>query len=149
MMKCTFPTIACMNGHAYAGGFMFAMAHDFRFMREEYGACCLSEINIGAVLPRGMIQLFKNKLRPDVVRDIAIFGMKFDAKQCAEKRIVDQAIPGDKLMATCLGFAKKIVPISQHRTIMGQIKSVYNYEAIEAAERQFIAIGTEKALPKF
>ena len=55
MMKVGYPTIACMNGHAYAGGFMFAMAHDFRVLREDLGTCCLSEIDIGAGLPRGMV----------------------------------------------------------------------------------------------
>ena len=104
-LKVGYPTIACMNGHAYAGGFMWAMAHDFRLMREDYGNCCVSEINIGAVIPRGMVQLIKDKLRPDVVRDLVIFGLKFNGQQCAEKRIVDQCLPMDKLMPTCMSMA--------------------------------------------
>lgn len=133
LLQVGYPTIACMNGHAYAAGFMFAMAHDFRFMREDYGNCCVSEINIGAVLPRGMAQLIKDKIRPDVVRDLVIFGFKFNAKECEEKRIVDQCLPMDKLMPTCMSMAKTLAPKSYHRRVMSQIKSVINQEAIKAA----------------
>ena len=88
-MKTGYPTFACMNGHAYAGGFMLAMAHDFRLMKNDDSVCCMSEINIGAVLPRGMTQLIKDKCTPDVARDMMVFGAKLTSKECHDRRIVD------------------------------------------------------------
>lgn len=46
----TFPliTIATINGHCFAGGFLLALACDFRLMREEQEGrrawCCMNEV---------------------------------------------------------------------------------------------------------
>ena len=37
------PTMCIMNGHAYAGGFLFGLCHDFRVLKNG-GRVCLSEI---------------------------------------------------------------------------------------------------------
>ncbi len=37
------PTMCVMNGHAYAGGFLFGLCHDFRVLKIG-GRVCLSEI---------------------------------------------------------------------------------------------------------
>jgi len=47
-----FPTICAISGECYASGFMFALSHDFRFMRNDHGKICLSEINNGMPIPR-------------------------------------------------------------------------------------------------
>ncbi len=47
-------TVAAINGHAYAGGLMFAFAHDYRIMNEDFGNLCLSEIKFGIGLAPGM-----------------------------------------------------------------------------------------------
>jgi enoyl-CoA hydratase/carnithine racemase len=48
------PTIAAINGHAFAGGFMLAFAHDYRIMRTDRGFLCLPEIDLGMGLLPGM-----------------------------------------------------------------------------------------------
>lgn len=47
------PTMAAINGHSFAGGMLFAIAHDFRIMREDYGFMCLSELNLDFPIPEG------------------------------------------------------------------------------------------------
>src|SRR6186997_444527 len=44
LMAFTVPTVAAMNGHAFAAGAMMALAHDFRVMRSDRGFMCLNEI---------------------------------------------------------------------------------------------------------
>lgn len=46
MLTFPMPTIAAISGHAVAGGCMFALAHDYRFMRADKGFMFLSEIDI-------------------------------------------------------------------------------------------------------
>ena len=37
-------TIAAINGHAFAGGFLLAMALDYRLMSASKGFLCMNEI---------------------------------------------------------------------------------------------------------
>ena len=55
------PTIALINGHCIAGGFILAMAHDFR-ISSEISTFCMNEILIGMNVPRGLMANFKAKL---------------------------------------------------------------------------------------
>ena len=44
------PSLAVVDGHAYAGGLLMALCHDYRIMRAHKANLCLSEIRIGATL---------------------------------------------------------------------------------------------------
>ncbi|KAJ4306670.1 hypothetical protein N0V88_000034 [Collariella sp. IMI 366227] len=44
------PTIALLPGHAFAGGIMLAMHHDYRVMNPSRGFACVNELEFGLVL---------------------------------------------------------------------------------------------------
>ena len=46
MLDLPFPSIAAINGHCLAGGFMFAMSHDVRIMAAGEGPLGMTEINL-------------------------------------------------------------------------------------------------------
>ena len=51
-MRLGFPTIACINGHCLAGGFMFIMAHDLRIINSDPKVKLgMTEINLGMTIP--------------------------------------------------------------------------------------------------
>ena len=50
-----------INGYAIAGGCIFALAHDYRVMRNEFGYLQMNEIELGLALPPGNILIF-NKI---------------------------------------------------------------------------------------
>ena len=51
IMTLSIPSLAVLNGHAYAGGLILALAHDFRVMAKGKKRICLSELNLGLPLP--------------------------------------------------------------------------------------------------
>ena len=55
----SIPTVCAINGHAFGAGFMFALTHDVRVMREDRGFLCANEMQLGLPIPRPELALFK------------------------------------------------------------------------------------------
>ena len=56
------PTLALLNGHAFAAGLMTAMMHDYRLFNPHRGYLCLNELDFGAPLKAPMAAVFRQKL---------------------------------------------------------------------------------------
>ena len=56
-VKLPFPTIAAINGHAYGGGLLFALSHDFRFMNEDRGWVSIPAVKLNITLPNSFVDI--------------------------------------------------------------------------------------------
>ena len=84
------PTLALINGHAFAGGLMTAMMHDYRIMNPHKGYVCLNELDFGAPLLPPMASIFRQKLpRPDTFRTMILESKRFNALEALKEGIVD------------------------------------------------------------
>ena len=84
------PTIALINGHAFAAGLMTAMMHDYRIMNPHRGFLCLNELDFGAPLKPPMASIFREKLpRPDTFRTMILESKRFNALEALKEGIVD------------------------------------------------------------
>lgn len=82
------PTAAAMNGHAFAGGLMLALAHDHRVMRADRGFCCLPEIDLGLPLHPGMTALIQGRLSKQSAHEAIVSGRRFGGNDALEAGIV-------------------------------------------------------------
>lgn len=92
-MRLGFPTIAAMDGHCHAGGFMFAMAHDVRIFRATGVTMSMSEITLGITIPKNMMAPLTAKMNKRALRQICLFGEKMDGKKALGYELVDQLYP--------------------------------------------------------
>ena len=46
-------------GHAFAGGAILALSHDYMVMRSDRGFWCLNEVSIGLRMPRCPLELIR------------------------------------------------------------------------------------------
>jgi len=83
------PTIALMNGHAFAGGLMLAMYHDYRIFNATRGFLCLNELDFGYPLKPAMSAIFKQKVPPAGYRSLVLEAKRFGGKEAFEAGIVD------------------------------------------------------------
>lgn len=84
------PTIALMNGHAYAGGIFTALHHDYRIQNPSKGFLCMNEVHFGAVIPTAMVAIVKTKVGDrGAVRDLLTEGKRFNAQEALAKGIID------------------------------------------------------------
>lgn len=83
------PTIAAMNGHAFAGGGLLALAHDVRVMRTDRGYFCLPEVDIAVPFTEGLAGIVRARLAPKVAHEAMITGRRYTADDALQLGIVD------------------------------------------------------------
>lgn len=84
------PTIALINGHAFAGGLMTAMMHDYRIMNPHKGFLCLNELDFGAPLTSPMASIFRVKLPAvSTLRNMVLESRRYPALEALKEGIID------------------------------------------------------------
>lgn len=83
------PTVALVNGHAFAGGIMLAMYHDYRVFNPTRGFLCLNELDLGMPLKPAMSSIFRQKLSPATYHSMVLEASRFSGKSALDARIVD------------------------------------------------------------
>ncbi|KAH8684587.1 ClpP/crotonase-like domain-containing protein [Tricladium varicosporioides] len=83
------PTVSLINGHAFAGGFMVAMYHDYRIFNPSRGFLCLNELDLGVPLRPAMSSIFRQKLTPQTYKLLVLEAKRFGGKEALEYGIVD------------------------------------------------------------
>lgn len=61
LLSFPMPVVAAMNGHAFAGGGVFALACDWRVMRSDRGFLCLNEVDVPLPLPQPVYSVIRDK----------------------------------------------------------------------------------------
>lgn len=102
------PTVAALQGHAYAAGAMLALAHDYRVMRSDRGFICFPEIDIRIPFTRGMTALVSGKLSPTVARDAMLFGRRYGAVDARQAGLVDDAVDEAEVLSTSIALAETL-----------------------------------------
>jgi Delta3-Delta2-enoyl-CoA isomerase len=91
-------TVAAVNGHAFAGGGMLAVAHDYVVMREDRGYWCLPEVDLGLPLTPGMYAVVAAHVPRRTMRDAALTGRRYSGPEALAAGVVDEiAADGDVL----------------------------------------------------
>ena len=128
LMAFPMPTVAAMNGHAFAAGAMLALAHDFRVMRADRGFFCLPEVDINIPLAPGMTALIKSRLLPNVFRSSILTGVRIGGIEAKELGIVDEAVPAEQVLPQAMARATSMA--NKGRDIYGTLKRSMYAEAI-------------------
>lgn len=71
------PTVALLNGHAFAGGFITAMMHDYRIMNPHKGFVSMNENQLGVPLRPPMASVFRQKVSPQTLRKMILEAHRF------------------------------------------------------------------------
>jgi len=121
-LESPIPTVAAINGHCFAGGLLFALAHDYRVMRQDRGFCCMNEIDLGMPLAPGMSAVASKKLQKSVARDVVLMGKRFGGNDAVAAGIVDFAVPEDQVLPKAIELAKSLADKARNREALGKLK---------------------------
>jgi enoyl-CoA hydratase/carnithine racemase len=102
------PTVAAIQGHAFAGGAMLALAHDQRVMRQDWGYFCLPEIDLSLPFTPAMTELIRARLDPQVAHEAMTTGRRYNGADALARGIVDQLADAEDLPARAIDLAEAL-----------------------------------------
>lgn len=128
------PTIAMVNGWCFGGAFQVLIACDLAIAAEDarFG---LSEINWG-IIPAGIV----TRAVADVMsqRDALYYimtGETFDGREAAAMRLVNRAVPADRLRAETEALARRLMEKNPH--VLRAAKTAYHHVRQMSWEQAF------------
>ncbi|CBQ73617.1 conserved hypothetical protein [Sporisorium reilianum SRZ2] len=130
------PSIAAVNGHAFAAGFGLACTHDYRVMNAKRGYLCMNEIDFGAPLPYGLQQALASKIADQkIMRKIVLEGHRFSAQEAYDAGFVDVLADSPKdTLDKALELAARI-KIKAKMNAWGSNKQVIYADAIKVVRQ--------------
>lgn len=129
-------TVAAINGHAFAGGGMLAMAHDFRVMRRDRGYFCLPEIDLamGQPLSDGMYAVLESRLSRRELHEMLVTGRRFGGPEAVDRGIAGEALPEEEVLPRAIALARELA--GKDRATMAALKKGLHRSALDVLLRR-------------
>lgn len=126
------PTVAAVNGHAFAGGAMFSLAQDFRVMREDRGYFCIPEVDLGFPLAPGLMALLRARLPRTVLHEAIVTGRRYAGPEAVAERIAEAALPEASVVAHAVARAAALA--GKDRSALAALKRGMYAETLAVLE---------------
>ncbi|MFE4922314.1 enoyl-CoA hydratase-related protein [Streptomyces sp. NPDC056661] len=114
-------TVAALQGHTFAAGAMFSLAHDFRVMRADRGFWCLPEADINIPFTPGMAALIQARLDQRCAHEAMLTARRYGGSDAAGAGVVDQAVAEDAVRSTAIEIAQ--AQVGKAGDTLGTIKA--------------------------
>lgn len=126
------PTVAAIQGHAFAAGAMFAAAHDASAMRTDRGFWCVPEADLGIPFTPGMTALLAARLPTRSAHAAMTSGRRYAGPDALAAGIVDAVADEHALLQTAIGLAA--AQASKDPDTLAKIKQRLHAPAITALQ---------------
>ena len=104
------PTVASINGHAIAGGYILASTCDFRIMGEGNFKAGVNEIKVGVPFP--LLPILSRFLAGRHLREILLQGRLYSPEEALELGLVDRIAPVNKLKEETFSLIHELCSVS-------------------------------------
>jgi enoyl-CoA hydratase/carnithine racemase len=115
------PTVAAVQGHAFAAGAMLALALDARVMRADRGYFCFPEIDLGMPFTPGMTALITSRLSARTAHEAMTAGRRYGGPDALAAGIVDAVADEGKVLDAALDLVRPLA--GKASDVLGRIKS--------------------------
>jgi enoyl-CoA hydratase/carnithine racemase len=128
------PIVAAINGHCFAAGAMWSLAHDFRVMRADRGFWSLPEIAIKIPFTEGMAALIQARLTPQAAHVAMTTAHRFGGEAAHQAGIVDHAVSEDEVVPKAIEAAAALA--ANDSSTLEAIKRTMYHPVVEALTDQ-------------
>lgn len=104
------PTVAAINGHAFAGGVITALCCDYRIAAEGPTRFALNEVPIGIPMPAVYSEIIRYAIGTPNATLATLFGQEYDPHGAQEIGFVHETVAPDKLIEAAVKRANLVAP---------------------------------------
>ncbi len=105
------PTVAAINGHAIAGGFVLAMQADHRVATKAPCKLGLNETRLGVGLPPVVVETMRSQAPPTSLFSACAEGSLHDTQTMLDLGLVHELVPNDEVVSRSLALAARYAAI--------------------------------------
>ena len=116
------PTICAVNGHAFGAGFMFALCHDLRFMREDRGYMCANEMDLGMAIPDPELALFRHKIPMHAFFETVQLARRWTGPAALSAGIVQATASLEDIRSQAVAKAAELARLGERREVYRWMK---------------------------
>jgi enoyl-CoA hydratase len=102
------PTVAAVNGHAFAGGLITAAVCDRRICVDTGARFALNEVPIGIPMPAVYVRMLRYAWGERIAAQMSLFGEMIDQDRARELGMVDELVGGDDVLDRAIAVASSI-----------------------------------------
>lgn len=99
------PTVAAVNGHAFAGGLITSAVCDRRIAVDAGARFALNEVPIGIPMPAVYVRMLTYAWGERAAARASLFGETFDPDQAHALGMVDELLPADQVLDRAVAVA--------------------------------------------
>lgn len=152
LLEIGVPTVAAIQGHAFAAGAMLALAHDERVMRADRGWFCLPEVDINIPFTPGMSALIAARLPGQAAHETMVLGRRFGGADAEAAGIVQAAVAEAEVRPAALARAAALSGKDSHtmhtikaRLYAGTLAALRGPQGLGPIEQQLESSGAQLA----
>lgn len=109
---CPKPVVAAINGHAFAGGCILALAADRRLMTRGTARIGMPEVLVGVPFPTVPLEIARYAIASPHLAALVYSGETLLPDAALERGVVDAVVGGDALLDQALAAASKLAALS-------------------------------------
>lgn len=102
------PTVAAVNGHAYAGGLITALDCDMRIAADGPWEFALNEVPIGIPMPAVYVEIIKYAIGNPAAAEMTLFGGVYNLADAQRLNLVNYVVPAERLIDEAVRWAGRV-----------------------------------------
>ena len=127
------PVVAAVNGHAIAGGAIFACACDYRLMARASGRIGISELKVGVCFPVYALEVMRFAVAPEHLQELVFLARVYEPEVALTKGLIDEVVEPDDLMDRAVAVAERLARVPEGTYIA--MKKLVRKPTLERIER--------------
>ncbi|HEV2924191.1 MAG TPA: enoyl-CoA hydratase/isomerase family protein [Solirubrobacteraceae bacterium] len=129
------PVVAAVNGHAFGGGLVIALACDLRVAAKGDYKLALNEVAAGVPFPPGPLALVRAELDPSVVRDLCLTGRSVGPEEALALRLLDEIVEAQELLRRARERVLELAAFPAYPVLKAQVRGPLTAELKQIAPK--------------